>query len=156
MAARIVQLARSDGGVPKQAVTEATVGERGMAGDRQAHPKIHGGPERALCLFSLEVIEKLQGEGHPIEPGSTGENVTISGLPWAALAPRMQLALGDEVLVELTRTASPCSQIAGSFADRKFKRLEAPGEMRWYCRVLRGGTLRTGMAVQIVDSAHVE
>ena len=50
--------------------------------DRQRNPRIHGGLERAICLFSLEVIEALQAEGHPIVPGSTGENVTLAGLNW--------------------------------------------------------------------------
>ena len=57
MTARIVQLSRSQGGVPKYAVTEAYVGELGLDGDRQAHPKIHGGPECALCLCSLAFVD---------------------------------------------------------------------------------------------------
>jgi MOSC domain-containing protein YiiM len=149
---RIFQLSRSDGGVPKCAVREADVGELGMIGDRQEHTKIHGGAERALCLFSLEVVLALQAEGHPIYPGSTGENVTISGLRWNTLSPGTQLLLGDEVFVELTRTAAPCSQIAASFLAGDYKRLEAPGEMRWYCRVLRGGHLRVAQPVRIIGS----
>mgnify|MGYP001310271906 CR=1 FL=1 len=36
------------------------------------------GPSRRLvCLFSIEIIEALQKEGHPIFPGSTGENLSI-------------------------------------------------------------------------------
>ena len=50
------------------------------------YPKVHGGPERAVSLFSLEVIRRLQDEGHPIYPGATGENLTVAGLDWAALA----------------------------------------------------------------------
>ena len=42
-----------------------------------ASPIFHGGPERALCLFSLERILELQAEGHPIFPGAAGENITI-------------------------------------------------------------------------------
>ncbi len=152
MTGHIFQLSVSDGGVPKHAVREAAVGPLGMAGDRQEHTKIHGGPERALCLFAVEVIEKLQAEGHPIYPGSAGDNVTISGLRWATLSEGTQLLLGDEVFVELTRTTTPCSQIAESFSDRDFRRLAVPGEMRWYCRVLRGGTLRVAQPVRIIGS----
>jgi MOSC domain-containing protein YiiM len=152
MTGRIFQLSRSDGGVPKYSVPDAVVGELGVAGDRQVHSKIHGGPDRALCLFSLEVILALQAEGHPIYPGSTGENVTISGLRWDTLSAGTQLLLGDEVFVELTWEADPCKQIAASFVGRTFKRLEAPGQMRWYCRVLRGGTLRVAQSVRIIGS----
>ncbi len=153
MTARIFHLAISDGGAPKQAIREGVVGEVGIVGDRQKHTKIHGGPLRALCLYSLELIEKLQSEGHPIYPGSVGENVTISGLDWSALTSGTRLSLGDEVEVELTTEADPCKNIAASFIDKKFKRLEAPGEMRWYCKVLRGGNLRIAMAVRVTAVA---
>jgi MOSC domain-containing protein YiiM len=152
MTGHIFHISRSDGGVPKYSVPDAIVGELGVVGDRQKHTKIHGGPERALCLFSLQVILALQAEGHPIYPGSTGENVTISGLRWDTLSAGTQLLLGDEVFVELTRVAEPCKQIAASFVDRKFKRLEVPGQMRWYCRVLRGGAIRVAQSVRIVGS----
>jgi MOSC domain-containing protein YiiM len=150
MSGRIFQLSRSDGGVPKYSVPEAEVGELGLVGDRQKHKKIHGGPERALCLYSLELIDKLQREGHPIYPGSTGENVTIAGIDWPALHAGSRLGLGDAVIVELTRTADPCKQIAASFIDRKLQRLEAPGQMRWYCRIVRGGLLRVAMPVRVL------
>ena len=150
MTARIFQLARSRGGVPKHAMPEAEVGELGLAGDIQKNTKIHGGPERALCLFSLEVIEKLQREGHPIYPGSTGENVLIAGLDWSTLAAGTRLALGDAI-VELTRPAAPCKSIAASFLEGDHKRLGVPGEMRWYCRVVQTGMLRVAMPVRVLD-----
>jgi MOSC domain-containing protein YiiM len=148
--ARIFQLNVSRGGVPKLAVREARCGVLGLDGDHHAHPKIHGGPDRALCLYSLEVIRALQEQGHPMFPGSAGENVTITGLPWTALAAGARLRLGDEVLVELTRIASPCKQIVESFSDRDSKRLAEPAAGRWYARVLAEGVLRVGQSVAIV------
>src|ERR1700730_18267681 len=103
MEGRIFQLNASAGGVPKLAVREATVTATGMVGDSHNFPDIHGGPERALCLFSLERILELQAEGHPIFPGAAGENVTVSGLDWGKLEPGVRLALGDEVLIEITK-----------------------------------------------------
>lgn len=151
---RIFQLSRSAGGVPKLAVPEARVGELGLEGDRQKHTKVHGGPDRALCLLSLELIQLLQGEGHPIYPGASGENVTVSGLAWEQLKTGSRLALGDEVVVEFTRTADPCKLIAPLFVARRFKRLARPGETRWYARVLRGGLIRVAQPVRVlIDSA---
>ncbi len=66
------------GGVPKHRVAKARLEVGGVEGDKQNHRRFHGGPMRAVCLYSLELIEALQGEGHPISPGSTGENLTIS------------------------------------------------------------------------------
>lgn len=147
VSSRIFQLSRSPGGVPKLPVREARADLLGLEGDGHAHPKIHGGPERALCLYSLEVIAELQAQGHPIWPGSVGENVTITGFEWPSLAAGARLALGPDVLVELTRVAAPCKQIVESFSDRNSKRLAAPALGRWYARVLAPGVLRVGMTV---------
>ena len=136
--------------MPKRSVAEALVDRLGLEGDKQKHTKIHGGPERAVSLFSLEVMQSLQAEGHPIYPGSTGENVLISGLDWIALQPGTRLALGPEVIVELTRTATPCKQIANSFSGRDFHRLGRPDQMRWYSRVLAEGVVRPAMTVRVV------
>lgn len=151
----IFQLNCSDGGVPKLAVEEAEVTETGLVGDRQAHTKIHGGPERAICLFSLERIEELQREGHPISPGSAGENVTIKGLDWAELKPGARLALGDEVVVEIASYTGPCKSIRASFVKGNYSRISQkkhPGYSRLYARVLSTGRLRTGQEVRVLES----
>jgi MOSC domain-containing protein YiiM len=152
--AYIYQLNCSDGGVPKLPVEEAQLTPTGLACDRQAHTRFHGGTQRALCLYSLEVIQALQAEGHPIYPGSAGENVTVAGLVWAELAPGRRLALGDEVVIELTSYTSPCRNIGGSFDDGKFKRIsqkEHAGESRLYARVIRTGKLAVGQPVRVLD-----
>ncbi|HEX8128309.1 MAG TPA: MOSC domain-containing protein [Pyrinomonadaceae bacterium] len=150
----IYQLNCSAGGVPKLPVEEAQLTPTGLSGDRQRYPVIHGGPQRALCLYSLEVIQALQAEGHPIYPGSTGENVTVAGLDWATLAPGHRLALGDEVVIELTSYANPCRNIRGSFGDGKFKRIsqkQHAGESRLYARVIRTGRLAVGQPVRVLN-----
>jgi MOSC domain-containing protein YiiM len=150
----IFQLNCSDGGVPKTAVNEAQLTPTGLTCDRQAHPKIHGGPQRALCLYSVERIKELQAEGHPIFPGSIGENVTISGLDWSTLKPGDRLALGEEVIIEITSYAGPCPTIAGSFTGGKFKRISEkkhPGESRLYARVIQTGLLAVGQTVRVLN-----
>jgi len=41
-------------GMPKQVVNQAVVTEDGIEGDGQRNRELHGGIERALCLFSLD------------------------------------------------------------------------------------------------------
>jgi MOSC domain-containing protein YiiM len=154
MEGRIFQLNRSDGGVPKLAVREALLTTEGLEGDRQRDLRYHGGPERALCLFALERIIELQTEGHPVFPGSVGENVTIVGLDWSQLEPGSRLALGDEVLIEISSHAGPCKTIAESFVDGKFKRISQkvfPGQSRLYARVLQTGRLAVGQSVKVLN-----
>jgi MOSC domain-containing protein YiiM len=102
-------------------------------------------------LFSLEVIERLRGEGHPIGPGTTGENITVEGLDWSLLVPGARLRIGD-ARVELTRPAAPCKNIAESFAAQNFQRISDktyPGWSRYYARVLEEGAVRAGDPVVV-------
>lgn len=136
----------SNGGVPKLPVEECVVGEEGLAGDRHRDLRFHGGPLRAVVLYSLEVIQALQGEGHPIAPGTIGENLTVSGLDWSLMVPDAELDVG-EVRLQLTKYTSPCANIAGSFLGGDFSRVAQklnPGWSRVSARVVRGGTVRVG------------
>ncbi len=152
MSGRIFLLSTSGGGVPKLPVRELRIGRLGLEGDVQKHTKIHGGPDRAVCLFALEVICALQAEGHPIYPGATGENVTVAGLDWPSIGAGTRLTLGDEVVLEVTRHTEPCKQIAASFHDGGFRRIDQdrhPGWSRVYARVLREGRVRVGQPAAI-------
>jgi len=154
-AGHIFQINASDGGVPKRGVTTAVVDKLGLEGDKQADKTHHGGPQRALCLYSLERILALQAEGHPIYPGSTGENLTIAGLDWAQVLPGARLRLGNDVTVTITSYAAPCRTIRASFQEEQFKRISQkthPGWARAYACVERGGALRIGDPV-ILEAA---
>ena len=145
-------LSSSNGGVPKLAVAEARITVAGLSGDWQKNRKYHGGPERALCLYSLERIETLAAEGHRVAPGSLGENVTVAGLGWDDVVPGVRLRLGDEVLVEVTSYTRPCRAIAGFFADGRPVRVSQarhPGWSRVYARVLGEGLVRRGDPIAV-------
>ena len=147
------QINVSDGGVPKRPVLEALVATTGVEGDRQENLKFHGGPDRALCLYSQELIERLQDEGHSIDAGSSGENLTLAGLDWEKLKPGDQLQVGPEVRIEIMSYTTPCEKNARWFRDGDFKRVSHkrnPGWSRLYAKVLREGMVRPGDAV-IVD-----
>ncbi len=149
---RVVQVNVSPGGVPKRPVPEGRVTALGIAGDQVAHPRIHGGPERALCLFFQEVISRLQAEGHPIQPGSVGENLTLAGIDYPRLRTGDVLSIGQTVRLRLTRPTTPCKTIAGAFRDGDVRRIHESrggGAHRWYAAVLAEGLVRPGDPVQV-------
>jgi MOSC domain-containing protein YiiM len=136
----------SAGGVPKLPVHEAIVTVYGLDRDSQRNLKYHGGPDRAVCLFSVERIRALQAEGHPIDVGTTGENLTLTGIDWGSVTPGALFETG-EALLEVASYTTPCRTIRDSFIGQKFSRLSQnhyPGWSRVYARVLRGGVIRTG------------
>jgi MOSC domain-containing protein YiiM len=146
------QISISDGGVPKRPVLEARVTRSGVEGDRQRNLKFHGGTDRAVCLFSLELVERLQDEGHSIDAGSTGENLTLAGLDWDLMRPGVRMIVGPDIELEITDYTSPCSQNRRWFRDEDFSRISQkrnPGWSRVYARVLREGVVRPGDAVEI-------
>jgi MOSC domain-containing protein YiiM len=133
-------------------VLEAVITTTGVEGDRQRNLKFHGGPDRALCLFSQDLIERLQDEGHSIEAGSSGENLTLAGLDWEKLKPGARLHVGPAVQVEIVSYTTPCDQNARWFRDGDYKRVSQrknPGWSRLYARVLVEGLVRPGDEVTI-------
>jgi MOSC domain-containing protein YiiM len=148
------QINVSDGGVPKLPVLEAKVTKLGLDGDRQRNLKVHGGPDRAVCLYSLELIERLQDEGHSIDAGSSGENLTVTGIEWNELEPGTQLSIGPDVRLEVASYCAPCEANARWFRDGQISRITQrsnPGWSRLYARVLSGGVVRPGDEVRIVS-----
>jgi MOSC domain-containing protein YiiM len=153
---RIVQISVSPGGVPKTPVPDAEVTSAGVEGDAHRDLEHHGGPDRAVCLFSFEQIQALQAEGHPVVPGALGENVTIEGVDWARVVPGSRLELGGRVLLEVTRYTSPCLNIRAAFSDGEYSRVSEkrhPGWSRVYARVLIPGRIQAGDAVHLRPSS---
>lgn len=145
----------SNGGVPKTSVASASVTTGGLEGDRQDDLRYHGGATRAVSLFSLEVIERLRAEGHPIEPGSTGENLTLTGLDWTLVAPASRLTFEGGVVLEVLSFCTPCGTIRGSFSNADSRRISQklhPGDSRVYAKVLVEGVVREGERVCVERS----
>lgn len=148
--ARVFQINVSQGGVPKRPVARAVVAENGILGDAVTYTKVHGGPDRALCIYSLERILGLQREGHPAFPGALGENITTTGLHFDEVEPGDRFAIGEETLVEVASYTVPCKTIAPWFVDGDSMRIHQerrPGWSRVYARVLRGGAISVGMPI---------
>jgi MOSC domain-containing protein YiiM len=148
----------SGGGVPKRRVTGARVSRSGLENDTQNDQKHHGGPDRAVCVYSLERIRALQAEGHPIDVGTVGENVTVEGIDWDLVIPGANLRLGSEVILEVASFTNPCKKIRESFIDGRFVRISQklyPGWSRVYTRVLSGGQIRAGDPVELTLASGI-
>jgi MOSC domain-containing protein YiiM len=135
------------GGVPKLPVDSATIGLRGLSGDRQKERRHHGRLWQAVSLWSVEVMERLRDEGHQVQPGACGENLALTGLDWSTIRVGTRLRVGPDALLEVTSWAAPCRKIAHCFVDRAYGRIDHdrhPGWARPYAAVLRDGAVRPG------------
>jgi len=153
---RVLQVNVSTGGVPKLPVAEAWVNRLGLAGDGHSERTVHGGPHRAVCLFGVEAIERLQAEGHPVGAGGVGENLTTIGIEWSLLPIGTRARVGDQLLLEIADTASPCATQRHNFSDGRFSRISIdlhPADARMYARVLEEGTVRPGDQIELLPVA---
>jgi MOSC domain-containing protein YiiM len=147
----LVQVNSSNGGVPKTALTSAAIGRRGVAGDQQAERRHHGRPWQAVCIWSRDVIDALDAEGHTLFPGAAGENLTVAGIDWATVRPGVRLMIGA-ALVEVSAFATPCAKNARWFSDGNFRRIDHNlhrGTSRAYAWVLEPGTVVPGDTVLV-------
>jgi len=129
-------------GTPMKRVPEAQALEgRGFVGDRHGKKKPNG--KRQLLLLDEASHQALR-----LGAGELKENVVISGLPLESLPPGQRLALGDEVVVELTEPCVPCSKLE---RIRPGLLKASWGQRGQLARVLRGGMVREGDGVRLLD-----
>ncbi len=139
------------GGVPKYPVEKININYEGVIADTQNDLKYHGGPKRAVCIYSIEKIRQLQEEYNPIFAGSTGENITIQGIDWDLLRSGVIINIG-ECIIQLTGVAPPCKTIIDSFSDGNFNRISEktyPGWSRWYASIIKKGIVNSGDLVSV-------
>ncbi len=122
----------------------------GIREDFIGDPKNHGGPDQALYIYGQPDYEWWSAElGGPLEPGTFGENLTISSLQSADFHIGDRLQVGT-VLLEITAPRIPCSTLARRMGDPKFvKRYRYAERPGLYCRVIREGYLQTGEEVRL-------
>ena len=148
------------GGVTKRPIDRTLITTRGLIGDGQRTKEpVHGGPEKAVCLYGVEQIRRVNADGHHLYPGAIGENLTLSGLDLGGLASGDQLRIGDPAsgpIIQLSDPAAPCKNIAGSFEGWRIARVShkvRPEDSRWYARVLREGPVVSGDPIELLGAA---
>lgn len=140
----VVAVCTGAGGIPKFPVDSALVSLLGLEGDRQRFA-FHGGPNRAVCLFSIEDYRRLQRDGVACTPpGAFGENLLTEGLDFEQLRADDELLIGVDVRIAIHDVREPCKTLKS--VDARFPNLML-GRSGFVCRVVRPGTVRAGMTI---------
>lgn len=151
MAAVLAQINVSQGGMPKLPIPEARVTFTGIVGDRQRTPKVHGGPDRAVCIYSEELYQWLREQGVAVTAGQVGENFTTRGLDLSILQIRDRLRIGGCV-IEIAKVRVPCNQLKKWDPDLPEIII---GRSGWIARVVEEGIVRTGDLIQQIPAKPV-
>jgi MOSC domain-containing protein YiiM len=149
MAAKLVQVSTSKGGMPKLAVTEARVTRDGVGDDWQLNRKYHGGCDRAVCLYSTELYHWLAETFNIcLAPGSIGENFTTTGIDLQSLKPGDRLRVGAS-LIEITKVRVPCRNL--NQWDPRLLEVIA-GHTGWLARVIEPAIVRAGDPIDLLSN----
>ena len=142
-----------DSGIFKSGIAGPVyLSETNLTGDGQADLVHHGGPDRALLLYSAKHYPEWEDRfGRALNYGSFGENFTVSSVT------ELDVCLGDiwecnDITIEVSQPRLPCFKLA--------RRLDMPGlnvevvKNRmggWYARALKQGLVVGGQKLTLVD-----
>jgi MOSC domain-containing protein YiiM len=147
MTGRLVQLNISPGGMPKLPVKSAFVSRNGVEGDWQLNRKYHGGPDRAICLFSEELYARLREMGIDVYNGQVGENFTTTGIDLDKLKIGDRLRVGT-CTIEITKVRTPCR----SLHQWNQNLMQAMiGHSGWVAKVIEEGWVESGDEIEVME-----
>jgi MOSC domain-containing protein YiiM len=130
----------------------------GLRGDGQADRKHHGGPWRAVLMYSADHYPRWRAEwGRPdVGPGAFGENLTVEGLDEYTACLGDQYGFG-EALLEVTSPRTPCHVLARRHGIKDLAvTVRANHRHGWYLRVLRPEWIAAGQSVELRARPHPE
>lgn len=104
---------------------------------------------RQVSLLALESIRKMDAMGLTLKPGDFAENITTEGLDLVSLPLGTRLAVGKEVILEVTQIGKECH--TGCAVFKQVGRCIMPRE-GIFARVIRGGTVQEGDGIQITKA----
>lgn len=124
------------------------VDAEGLVGDAICNRKHHGGVDQAIYLEGSLTLDWWSSEmGEIVEPGTFGENIVVDGLDNRVVSVGDRFIAGDLVL-EVTSARIPCATFAARIGDPRFvKRYTQAARPGIYCRVLHGGAIVAGLAI---------
>lgn len=137
------------------------VGPLGLAGDEQADPRYHGGPEKAVLHYAHEHYEQWRIEQpslaeHFAEPGAFGENLSTTGMTEETVCIGDRFRLGTAI-VEVCQGRQPCWKLGHRFAaPHMVAEVLKSRRGGWYYRVIENGTVSAGDIIELVDRRHAE
>ena len=137
--ARVVAVCTSQKkGTRKQPITKGQFKEEhGLVGD--AHAGVL--PNRQVSLLTVESIDKMRRRGLELNPGDFAENITIEGMNLHTLPIGTRLAVGEDVLLEVTQIGKECHTACA--IRRQVGQCIMPQE-GVFARVVNGGKIRPG------------
>ena len=141
-------------GIFKEAIRgRVAVRRLNLNGDKQADLSVHGGLDKAVCLYPAEHYVYWQEEypGMQLPWGMFGENLTTEGMLEDEVSIGDQFRVGSVELM-VTQPRLPCYKLGIRFGREDIiKRFMAAGRPGFYLRVLQEGEVGAGDTIERIS-----
>ena len=137
--------------LPRQSVAgPALATALGFVGDAVANTRVHGGPERALCVYPARHYAAWRVEGGPrfAEMPAFGENLCVDGLDEDTVCVDDIYDVGG-ARVQVAAPRAPCAKVARFLASVHVVPLDSTSARR--AGVLRAALEKQGRAIGPYD-----
>lgn len=128
-----------------------------LEGDGQADLRYHGGPDKALCVYSADHYPYWENVlKRPLAPAAFGENITVRGLT------EEEVCIGDifqlgEAVVQVSQPRQPCFKLNVRYGRVDLVVLvQQTGFSGFYFRVLQPGLIGTDMPFRLLERQQHE
>ena len=125
----------------------------GLEGDQQANKKLHGGIDKAICVYPSEYYDLWKEElGKPdLSFGDFGENLTTVGLLEDDIYVGDRLRIGS-VEVVVTQPREPCITLNVRFGRKDLSALiRKSGRSGFYFSVEKEGIIKNGDSIESIS-----
>ena len=128
------------------------IGPDGCAGDGQADPVNHAGPDKAVCVYATEHLPYWSDRlGTPFHPGAFGENFSTAGLIEA------ETRIGDILQVgaarfQVTQPRGPCFKLGMLHGEPRLALwIQQTGLTGFYLRCLVASAVAAGDPIRLLE-----
>lgn len=134
---------------PKKGMRKKDVGEGLLVQEHGLQDDAHAGPwHRQVSLLAIESIDKMRAMGLKVGPGDFAENLTTEGIDLVNLPLGTRLKIGSEAVGEVTQIGKECHARCAIYHQAGDCVMPKEGI---FIRVLTGGTVKAGDAIEIVS-----
>ncbi|HOU40763.1 MAG TPA: MOSC domain-containing protein [Promineifilum sp.] len=124
------------------------VAGHGIRGDRKAGRN----QTRQVNLIAREWLAARAEEGYRAAPGQFGEQIVIGGLAVETLPPETLLAIGEEVVLAVSKGRTGCERLEAA----QGKSIAGLGPIGVLTRVVHGGRIYVGDEVRVLQPAEAQ
>jgi MOSC domain-containing protein YiiM len=135
--------------------TPIKLSKHGLEGDAQADLERHGGPERAVCVYSLEHYPYWSKRlAKPLGAAAFGENFSVWGMTEDTVCIGDVYRVGSAV-VQVSAPRGSCEKLTVRHGTPQLEDwMRTTGYTGFYCRVLEPGEVGSGERLRLLERSE--